>query len=204
MTSDPGPLTTGRPMPPMPPRVRPGGSRRIDRVLDAGFLDGLRELPIEVLRQRRQDARREEADLSYLRRLLQGRIDILNAEIRRRQGVGNSASVLAQLPTILTEARSTRVSSARHLSVTPTAVGEYRREFEGLIAEVGFPDLLATDDARLSTTLATLGVYERQISTYRRQLQQAADRCGDELARRYREGSANVEDLLMAERGRRD
>ena len=48
--------------------VVPGGQRRIDRVLDPRFTDradqlGLAELP----------TRREEADVSYLRRLPQGR-----------------------------------------------------------------------------------------------------------------------------------
>ncbi|GAA3228945.1 hypothetical protein GCM10020256_41570 [Streptomyces thermocoprophilus] len=32
----------------------------------------------------RRDAQRDEADLSYVRRLLQGRIDILRAELARR------------------------------------------------------------------------------------------------------------------------
>jgi hypothetical protein len=184
----------------MPPDARPGGGRRIDRVLDAAFLDGLSRLPIDVLRRRRQDARHEEADLSYLRRLLQGRIDILSAEVHRRQAGDRSASVLAQLSTILAEERPSRVSSARHLSVAPRTVGEYRREFERLIADVDFPDVLVADDARLSATVATLAAYERQISAYRKRLQQVADRCGEELACRYRDGSARVEDLLPAER----
>jgi hypothetical protein len=48
--------------------VVPGGQRRIDRVLDPGFTDGVDRLGLPELR-----ARREEADVSYLRRLLQGR-----------------------------------------------------------------------------------------------------------------------------------
>jgi anti-sigma-K factor RsiG len=41
-------------------------------------------LTLPELRTLRRDAQRDEADLSYVRRLLQGRIDILRAELARR------------------------------------------------------------------------------------------------------------------------
>lgn len=41
-------------------------------------------LRLSELRALRRDAQRDEADLSYVRRLLQGRIDILRAELARR------------------------------------------------------------------------------------------------------------------------
>ncbi|MGN6334280.1 MAG: RsiG family protein [Motilibacteraceae bacterium] len=70
----------------------PGGRRRIDRVLGAGFLDGLGELPLEELRARRRDAEQEEADLSYVRRMLQGRADLLRAELDRRANASPDAA----------------------------------------------------------------------------------------------------------------
>ncbi len=57
-----------------------GGRRRIDRVLAEGFVDGLAILSLDEVRGRRRDAEQEEADLSYLRRLLQGRLDLVRAE----------------------------------------------------------------------------------------------------------------------------
>src|SRR5207244_1775351 len=45
-------------------------------------------LTLSELRTLRRDAQREEADLSYVRRLLQGRIDILRAELARRSPAG--------------------------------------------------------------------------------------------------------------------
>src|SRR4051794_20881201 len=44
----------------------------------------LTRLSLPELRILRRDAQRDEADLSYVRRLLQGRIDILRAELGRR------------------------------------------------------------------------------------------------------------------------
>ena len=60
----------------------PGGRRRVDRVLGPGFLDDLDSLTLQELRERRHDAEQEDADLSYIRRLLQGRLDIIRAEMR--------------------------------------------------------------------------------------------------------------------------
>ena len=75
----------------------PGGRRRIDRVLAPGYLDGLKSLPIEEVRSLRQDAEQEETDLSYLRRMLQGRIDLVRAELGNREAGSASSSVLEQL-----------------------------------------------------------------------------------------------------------
>ncbi|HWR48122.1 MAG TPA: aerial mycelium formation protein, partial [Pseudonocardiaceae bacterium] len=72
-----------------------GGRRRIDRVLDPGYVAGLAELGLGEVRTRRDDAAQEETDLSYLRRLLHARIDIVRAEQRRRRE-GGSAPVVAE------------------------------------------------------------------------------------------------------------
>ena len=66
--------------------VVPGGQRRIDRVLDPRFTDRVDRLGLAELRARREQAEAEEADVSYLRRLLQGRLDIL----RGSTGAGSS------------------------------------------------------------------------------------------------------------------
>ena len=85
--------------------VVPGGQRRIDRVLDPGFTDGVDRLGLPELRARREEAEAEEADVSYLRRLLQGRLDILRAELVRRSAGGDQdvGGLLAGLPAILTD-----------------------------------------------------------------------------------------------------
>ena len=85
--------------------VVPGGQRRIDRVLDPGFTEGVDQLGLPELRARREEAEAEEADVSYLRRLLQGRLDILRAELVRRSATDEQdvAGLLAGLPAILSD-----------------------------------------------------------------------------------------------------
>ncbi len=59
--------------------------RRRDRVLATPADADLAVLTIEQVRTRRQEAEQEEADLSYQRRMLQGRIDLVAAELRARE-----------------------------------------------------------------------------------------------------------------------
>ncbi len=62
------------------------GNRRIDRVLAEDYLDGLKQASLQDVRELRGEAEQEEVDLSYIRRMIQGRIDILRAELERRGG----------------------------------------------------------------------------------------------------------------------
>ena len=52
-------------------------NRRIDKVRDPSYVEGLAELDLNELRARRDDCLAEREYLSLLRRLLQGRAEIL-------------------------------------------------------------------------------------------------------------------------------
>ncbi|MDT0270838.1 ABC transporter substrate-binding protein [Streptomyces sp. DSM 44915] len=155
---------------------------------------GLRGLSLPQLRELRRSAQREEADLSFVRRLLQGRIDILQAEGRRRGG--QDSGLLDQLPLILADGPSRQRSSARHVTLGTPASERYRRLADEVLAEVELSDLSGLDDAELATALARLAEYEERVSRRRQALHRTADGCGAEIARRYREGEAQVDDLL--------
>ncbi|PBC98008.1 hypothetical protein BX281_6066 [Streptomyces sp. Ag82_O1-15] len=186
-------------------------------------------LRLPELRTLRRDAQRDEADLSYVRRLLQGRIDILRAELARRgglrapsatsgaplvSGLGTSpglraaggrgagsgsggASVVDRLAEILTDAPARHRSSARHVTVGTPYGEEYRRLAADMLAEVELSDLEARTDDELGAGMGRLVRYEQQVSRRRQHLQRTADDCSAEIARRYRDGEAQVDDLLM-------
>src|SRR5262249_28460895 len=84
----------------------------------------LSALLLTELRALRRDAQRDEADLSYVRRLLQGRIDILRAELARRGG-RIPEGVVNRLPEILRDAPARNRSSARHVTVGTPHGEEY-------------------------------------------------------------------------------
>ncbi|MDO0934258.1 aerial mycelium formation protein [Streptomyces sp. DG2A-72] len=155
----------------------------------------LAALSLPELRTLRRDAQRDEADLSYVRRLLQGRIDILRAELARR-GPAGQASVVDRLPEILTDAPARHRSSARHVTLGTPHSEEYRQLAADMLAEVELSDLGARTDLELNTAMGRLVRYEQQVSHRRQRLQRTADDCSGEIARRYREGEAQVDDLL--------
>src|SRR5215475_14867403 len=145
----------------------PGGRRRIDRVLAPDFLDGLENRPIEEVRARRRDAEQEEADLSYLRRLLHGRMDILKAEVSRRAD-GTSTPVIEQLAQILADPTSNRPGQGRHINVVPSRVGEYRRRVERAVGDIDLSDIEALSEAELVDAIERLAAFERDLSRSRR------------------------------------
>ncbi|MFE9565827.1 AmfC protein [Streptomyces sp. NPDC006487] len=151
-------------------------------------------LGLPELRGLRRDAQRDEADLSYVRRLLQGRIDILRAELARR--TDPEAPVVDRLSEILADAPSSRSASARHVTLGTPHGEEYRLLAAEMLSDVELSDLGARTDAELHEGMGRLVRYEQQVSRRRQQLQRTADDCSAEITRRYREGEAQVDDLL--------
>jgi hypothetical protein len=174
-----------------------GGRRRIDRVLDPTFLDDLAGLALADVREKRREAEQEEADLSYIRRLLQGRMDIVRAELRRRHGGEDVGSLVDQLAGILADGTVGQPHGlGRHVTVEPSRVDDHRRAVEQLVADAGISDVVHRDDAALADSLTRLEEYERAVSRNRRRVQEVMDACTAEIARRYQSGEASVDDLL--------
>ncbi|MBT0767659.1 hypothetical protein KIH74_01900 [Kineosporia sp. J2-2] len=180
----------------------PGGRRRIDRVLAPGYLDGIDALQLEELRARRAEADQEEVDLSYARRLLQGRIDILRAEQQRRNGDGSDQPVLGNrtdeaiaeaLTRILGAEQRTDRGLGRHLATTPSRVGEHRREAERAVADVGVSDLEMAD-GDLEAAIQKLVAIEGKVSRSRKQVQHVVDTLTAEVARRYQLDQVSLAD----------
>jgi hypothetical protein len=200
----PAPRGSSGPLRPPAPRIPLAGLP----APDLGALD------LGALRALRRDAQQEEADLSYLRRMLHGRIDILQAEQARRVGCeeggdpagrdergasdapGPGAPVLDRLSEILTDGPSRVRSSARHVTLGTPLTERVRQLAEDMLAEVELSDLDARTDPELDAAMGRLVRNEQQVSRRRQTLQQTVDGCSAEITRRYREGEANVDDLL--------
>ena len=185
----------------------PGGRRPIDRVLADGFADDLRALPFEDLRERRHLAEQEEVDLSFARRLLQGRLDLLRAEQQQRElpqdgpveGERTDAELARDLSQALADAPRADHGLGRHLTTDPSRVGEHRRAAEQAVADVEASDPSALSDEAIVQAIEHLVELEQAVSDTRHQVQAVMDLMSTEVARRYREGEARVEDVLTAE-----
>jgi hypothetical protein len=175
------------------------GLRRIDRVLAEDYLAGIAQAPLADVRAQRAEAEQEEADLSYVRRLVQGRIDIIRAELARRSG-GEDGSLVDNLATVLADqTRAPARGLGRHATVEPSRVDAHQRYVERLVADVDLADTSARTEEELQSALDVLTAEESALSGKRKRVQEVMDALSAEVTRRYRDGEADVSALLPEE-----
>lgn len=168
----------------------------LERVLGADYLDGLASWDTKQVRQARAECEREEAGISYARRILQGRLDLLRAELERRhQGGDDLSSVLEDL-TVILSSDHTPSSPAQARAVTvhpPETAATLEAEIDAI---VDASEAHGDDLERLADLIDRLAVYESHLSELRRQLFARIDLLREELVQRYKDGRASVADLL--------
>jgi hypothetical protein len=167
--------------------------------MDPQYLEGLETWTLDQVRARRDEATETETALSYLRRILQGRLDIVMAEQRHRRAgeSGDVSELVDELPTIL----SGNVH-APGLGRLPTlmAPGEVDHQLEARLESILPAAHLARldeiDPEELDRCAIELTEFERFVSGQRRAVLDVLDRLQDEIVRRYRSGEATVDSLL--------
>jgi hypothetical protein len=172
------------------------GTRRIDRVLAEDYLSGLRSVDLSELRELRTEAEQEEVDLSYIRRMVQGRLDVIRAELNRRDGNGTGNLVQDLAAILADEPRAPARGLGRHVTVEPSRADSHRRYVEALVADVDLSDVGSRTTDELAHAMRTLNDEEQTLSAKRREVQKVMDACSAEITRRYRDGEADVETLL--------
>ncbi len=171
----------------------------LDRVLAPDFLGDLSSLSVDELRARRDECTAVGEKISYLRRLVHVRIDIVLAELRRRAEGGDPADV-AGLVEHLSGVLGENVYSPEHQRMVdpspPPDLDQVTAEFEASLGPKGLADLpdLGDDDIRaLADRLTEL---DRELSSRRREVFDRVDALGAELTRRYSSGEATVDSVL--------
>ncbi|MDQ4145621.1 MAG: hypothetical protein M3198_18130 [Actinomycetota bacterium] len=169
-----------------------GRQRRLsERVTHPSYLEGLQEKPTADLRAMREECREAETEVSFERRLCQARLDILSAEITRREG-GSTDDLVGRLPEILggesrRKGEFPLPSRAPDFSV-PRNADVPRRRVEEVVGEQTLARLSEIDLEELRGIIDTLADYERTVSARRRSIQEAMDKVQSEIVRRYTSG----------------
>lgn len=164
-----------------------------------GYLQGLESWPLDELRSRRDEATVVETGLSYLRRIIQGRLDIVLAERRRREaGEQESLTELVdQLPSILSEHVHAPGLGRLPALMGPGELDEGLQErLERALPESRLANVTEVGDAELHSAGDRLVELEREVSGLRRSVFDVLDRLQEEIVRRYRTGEATVDSLL--------
>ena len=160
------------------------GNRRIDRILEPSYLAGLHDAADDRLRDMQEECEEEETVLSYERRLLQGRLEILGAELDRRGKGAPVSSLIERLPEILAgEGSSTHRGSFPKLAAPPV-FDPPRRRVEKLVSDDTLARLPERTEGEIRDITGQLEAMEREVSESRRAVQQVLDQVVEETGRR--------------------
>lgn len=170
-------------------------------LLDPGYLGDLPNRTMDDVRAMRAQCQEVETGLSLLRRLVQGRLDIVGLELTRRAEGGDPTDLpglIARLPELLSD--RTRAPGVGRLPQMMTP-GEMPPELEGELDAIVGPghlaDLPSVDDEQLHTMADGLAAFEQKVSRSRRDLFEPIDALQAEITRRYRTGEASIDALLQ-------
>lgn len=172
--------------------------RRIDRVTAEDYLDGLNDVDLDAVRAMRDECREEEAELSYARRVVHGQLDIVRGEQRRRSG-GEDAGLVSTLNEILADDPAPRSREARTAPLYAPDDNAYgQRSHDTMIDDASLGRVPDLDDEALTALLERLAEKEAHVSSLRRTVLQHLDALQDELIRRYRDGTVNVDEVVAS------
>lgn len=151
--------------------------RRIDKVLAPEYVAGIDERSVDDLRAMKAEATEIETEVSYVRRLAQGRIDILTAEQKRRDEGGSLEDLINELPRILgSEAPRAPVAHARVAELlAPSPDITWSRGSEHLIDDATLARLPDLSGDELSEAITALRSLEEEMSTRRKGLHGVLD-----------------------------
>ncbi len=149
--------------------------RRIDIIMSPDFVADLDTIEVSEMRERRAMAADVETELSFYRRLLHGRMDLLNFELAKRRGE-ETRTLIEALADILGagEKAGGQVGRVRG-EFSPDLPDERRRPIDDVLEDdflTRMPDL---DDEDLLLIQRTLTETEAAVSEQRRAVQERFD-----------------------------
>ena len=159
---------------------------KLERVLAADYLDDVESRPVEELRTLRDECRAVGDDLSFLRRQVHGRLDIVRWELDRR-ATGAGPSTPAELVEKLDGILSGNVHAPGHSqmveNVEPPDLDELTEELDSILPPTWA--LLELDDDELRRWAAKLEELEAGYSRPRRQVFEREDAVKALLTERF-------------------
>ena len=158
---------------------------KLERVLAADYLDDVGSRPVDELRTMRNECRAVGDDLSYLRRQVHGRLDIIRWELDRRAS-GEGHSTPAELVEKLNDILAGNVHAPGHSqivdNVEPPDLDELTAELDSRLPPIWA--VLELDEEGLRGWAAKLEELEESYSRPRREVFQREDAVKDLLTDR--------------------
>ena len=174
-------------------------------VSDPEFVGEIVRREMGELRAMRSRCQSLENSLSYVRRLIQGRVDIVGGELQRRHDggdAGNTSELIGRLPDILADGSRAgggpgSVRPPQTLEPDPAVTEQLEAKLEQIIAGEDLGNVSALTVESLQKSLEALKTFEIEVSDHRRILHNVIDTVQAEVTRRYTTGEATVDSLLQ-------
>ncbi len=158
------------------------------------------ELP--ELRSLRANLQAVESDMSLVRRLTQGRLDIVGHEVSSRSSGAASdldmSDLLFDLPDILADAPGGASRGRVSLNEPGETAHGLTSRLDELVSPSSLGALSELADEDLGGVLEALQGFEAELSQTRKELHQRIDAIQQEIGRRYKEGEATTADAFNA------
>lgn len=167
--------------------------RRLDLMLEPPYLDGLSDLTMDEVQTLHEECLDVETELSYVRRLAQARIDIVEAELDRRAEGGTIGDLVAALPDILAREvapRTDPVNSRLPQRLAPDPDITFQRGLERLVTDATLVNLPSLPEPELRSTLEQLHQLENEVSEQRHGVHEVIDLIEAEITERHKVGRA--------------
>lgn len=163
-------------------------------------MDDVTTLSMDELRAKRAESQAIETGLSYLRRLAQGRLDIVAAEQRRRTDGGepvDAEGLVASLSDILGDHLIAPGNGRLPQLLSPDLDAFDTGALDAIAGPNRIANLADCTDDDLADLVEKLSAFEAEVSAERRTLFATIDALQAEITRRYKTGEASVESLLQ-------
>jgi hypothetical protein len=163
-------------------------SEDLDRLLDDTYRSDLSGREADELRSMRDECQAVEAKLSFLRRMVQGRLDIVNAELDRRASgaaSGDLSDLVERLPQILADKGRAPGPGRLPTNLLPPEDEGLTDELDAISGPSALGSLPDLSDEALGGVATQLQDLERRVSRQRRAMFDVIDAVQAELASRF-------------------
>lgn len=174
----------------------------LDRLFAPDYLQGLNDRSLEELRAMRTELNRAETAVSYLRRVAQGRIDVVQSILGGAAAKdGDLTGVVEDLASIIgggppRPSGPGRLPAQLAPDMETVDDEELTAELDVVLGPGHLAELATMDPARLRSISEELVALETRISAQRKALHERIDAVQGEIVSRYKSGDVSPDGLL--------
>ena len=175
--------------------------QELDRLFAPDYLDGVESRTLEEVRAMRAECQEAETVVSYLRRVVQGRLDVVHSFLDHHntgQSVGDLDALVEDLSSIIGSGPARPSGNGRLPSQMSPDMEKFdlTREIDDVLNAEGIGRLPTMAEEDLRSLAGSLTVIEQRISDQRKTLHERIDALQAEIVSRYKTGEATVDGLL--------